>query len=86
MCTNPSGYVILYSETNQRNMRLTMWNTYAVHFYSAEHNKFQVLGVNANSANEAELKALVDADMLQLDMSFIVVKVERITNNTEESI
>ncbi len=67
-------------------MRLTMWNTYAVHFYSAEHNQTQVLLVDANSANEAELKALIKADALQLDMSFIVVKVERITNNTEESI
>jgi len=63
-----------------------MWNTYAVHFYSAEHNQTQVLLVDANSANEAELKALIKADALQLDMSFIVVKVERITNNTEESI
>ena len=63
-----------------------MWNTYAVHFYSAEHNQTQVLVVDANSANEAEVKALIKADALQLDMSFIVVKVERITNNTEESI
>ena len=65
-------------------MRLTMWNTYTVHFYSAEHNQTQVLVVDANSANEAELKALIKADALRLDMSFIVVKIERITNNTEE--
>lgn len=65
-------------------MRLTMWNTYAVHFYSAEHNQTQVLVVAANSANEAELKALIKADALPLDMSFNVVKIERITNNSKE--
>ena len=65
-------------------MRLTMWNTYAVHFYSADYNQNRMMIIDANSANEAEVKALVQADLWHWNLSFIIVKVERITNNTEE--